>query len=190
MICTSLNHRKRMKAEPSRQIPQKLASRLEFVLFSSIREGNHCYYLLSTMLTFTERTMTQEMWELSNHSYHGRNFVVKCGGAAWCESNAVLGSMQKWRFIYCIQITNLISRGVLRVTLITLCFVLADDLHINILKFVVGHGTVVQPVSINIVFGCKQAQQYSRTHHLGFIRTASWSAQNACIGRTCISLLQ
>jgi len=56
-----------------------------------------------------------------------------------------------------IQITNLIS---------TLCFVLADDLHIHILKFVVGHGTVVQPVSVNIVFGCKQAQQYSRTHHL------------------------
>jgi len=31
---------------------------------------------------------------------------------------------------------------------ITLCFVLTDDLHINILKFVPGHGTVVQPVSI------------------------------------------
>jgi len=32
VICASLNHRKRMKAEPSRQIPQKLAARLEFVL--------------------------------------------------------------------------------------------------------------------------------------------------------------
>ena len=83
-----------------------------------------------------------------------------------------------------IQITNLISRGVLRATLTTLCFILADDLHINILKFVVGHGTVVQPVSINIVFGCKQAQQCSRTHHLGFIRTVNWSAQNASIGCT------
>ena len=62
-----------------------------------------------------------------------------------------------------IQILNLISRGVLRETLITLCFVLADDLHINILKFVAAHGTVVQPACINIVFGCKQAQQYSRT---------------------------
>ena len=89
-----------------------------------------------------------------------------------------------------IQIANLISRGVLRATLITLFFVFADDLHINILKFVVGHGTVVQPVSINIVFGCKKAQQYNRTHHLGFIRTVSRSARNACIGRTCISLLQ
>jgi len=29
--------------------------------------------------------------------------------------------------------------------------------HINILKFVAGHGTVIQPYSINIVFGCKQA---------------------------------
>jgi len=78
-----------------------------------------------------------------------------------------------------IQIPNLISRGVLRATLITLFFVLADDLHTNILKFVAGHGTVVQTASINIVFGCKQAQQYSRTHQLGFIRAASWSAQNA-----------
>ena len=43
-------------------------------------------------------------------------------------------------------------------------FVLAGDLHINILRFVAGHGTVVQPVSINIVFECKQAQQYGRTH--------------------------
>jgi len=48
------------------------------------------------------------------------------------------------------------------VLLITLCFVLADDLRINILKFVAGHYTVVQPASINIVFGCKQAQQYSK----------------------------
>ena len=63
-----------------------------------------------------------------------------------------------------IQIPNLISRGVWRATLITLCFVLADDLHTNILKFVAGNGTVVQTASINIVFGCKQAQQYSRTH--------------------------
>jgi len=51
-------------------------------------------------------------------------------------------------------------------------------LNINILKFVAGHGTVVQPASINIVFGCKQVQQYSRTHHLGFIRAVSWSTQN------------
>jgi len=31
---------------------------------------------------------------------HGRNFVVKCGGTAWCETNIVIGSMQKWRFMY------------------------------------------------------------------------------------------
>jgi len=37
-------------------------------------------------------------------------------------------------------------------------FVLADDLHINIPKFVAGRGTVIQPVSVNIVFGGKQAQ--------------------------------
>ena len=54
-----------------------------------------------------------------------------------------------------IQIPNLICRGVLRATLITLCFILADDLHINILIFVAGHGAVVQPAYINIVFGYK-----------------------------------
>jgi len=52
-----------------------------------------------------------------------------------------------------IQIPNLISRGVLRATLIKLCFVLAGDLHVNILKFVARDGSVVQPASINIVFG-------------------------------------
>jgi len=67
----------------------------------------------------------------------------------------------------------------LKATVITLCFVLEDDLHINILKFAAGRGTVVQPSSINIVFGRKQTQQYSRTHHLSFIRAVSWSAQNA-----------
>jgi len=72
-----------------------------------------------------------------------------------------------------IQIPNLISRGVLRAALITLCFVLAEDLYVNILKFVVGHGTVVQPATIDIVFGCKQAQQYSRKHQLGSIRAVS-----------------
>jgi len=81
--------------------------------------------------------------------------------------------------VLCIQIPNLISRGVLRATVIALCFVLADDVHTNILIFVAGHDTVVQPASINIVFGCKQAQQYSRTHNLGFIRAVSSSAQNA-----------
>jgi len=65
------------------------------------------------------------------------------------------------------------------VTLITLCFVLVDDLHINILKCVVGHGTAVQPASINIIFGCKQAQHNRRTYQLGFIRAVSWSALNA-----------
>jgi len=46
-------------------------------------------------------------------------------------------------------------------------------------KFVAGHGAVVQPASINIAFGYKQALRYSRKHQLGFIRVVSWSAQNA-----------
>ena len=80
-----------------------------------------------------------------------------------------------------IQIPNLIYKGVLRATLITLCIfqMIYSTYCINIPKFVAGHGAVVQPASINIVFGCKQAQQYSRTHQLGFVRAATRRAQNA-----------
>jgi len=42
-----------------------------------------------------------------------------------------------------------------------------------------GHATVVQPASIKIPFGCKQTQECSITHQLGFIKAVSWSAQNA-----------
>jgi len=67
----------------------------------------------------------------------------------------------------------------LRATLITLCFVLGEYLHVNILKFVAGDGTVVQPASINIEFG---ANKHSNTvEHINwvFITTVRWSAQNA-----------
>jgi len=110
---------------------------------------------------------------------HGRNFVVKCEGQdslVWNQYSHRVDAEVTFQYI---RISNLIFNGVLTGTLITLCFALADDLHINILKFVAGHGSVVQPASINIVFGCKQAQQYSRTHQSGFIRAVSWSAQNA-----------
>jgi len=33
-----------------------------------------------------------------------------------------------------------------------LCFVLADDFNINVLKFFAVHGTVVQAASIHIIF--------------------------------------
>ena len=74
--------------------------------------------------------------------------------------------MQKWCFIY--TVCNLISKGVLRAALISLSLQMIYLLIYH--KFIYGHGTVVQPASINIVFGCKQAQQYSRTHQLCFIR--------------------
>jgi len=51
----------------------------------------------------------------------------------------------------------------LRATLITLCFVLADDLHINILKFVAAHGTAVA---------------YAENFHGGFIQ---WHMAVMCI---------
>jgi len=72
----------------------------------------------------------------------------------------------------------LFFRGVFKATLITLYFVPANDLKINKPNFVVGHRTVVQLGCTTIRLGYKQAQQYSRTHHLGFIRAVSWSAQN------------
>jgi len=65
-------------------------------------------------------------------SAEGDNFVflaIPAGSVAFvCRSDVLY-----------IQIPNLISKGVLRATLITLCFVLAGYLHINILKFVAGH---------------------------------------------------
>jgi len=67
----------------------------------------------------------------------------------------------------------------LKATLITLCFILTVDLQINILKFVFGRGTGFQPACAKIVFGCKQAQQYSRKYQLGFVKVVSCSAQSA-----------
>jgi len=72
----------------------------------------------------------------------------------------------------------LFFRGVFKATLITLCFIPANDLEINKLNFVVGHGTVVQLGCATIRIWCKQEQQYSKTHQLGIIRAVSWSAQN------------
>jgi len=72
----------------------------------------------------------------------------------------------------------LFFRGVFKATLITLCFIPPNDLEINKLNFVVGHGTVVQVGCTTIRLWYKQADQYSRTHQLGFIRAVSWSAQN------------
>jgi len=73
----------------------------------------------------------------------------------------------------------LFFRGVFKVTLITLCFILANDLEINKPNFVVGHRTVVQLGCTTIRLWYKPAQHYSRTHQLGFIRAVSWSAQNS-----------
>jgi len=37
--------------------------------------------------------------KIDDNSCHGRNFVTKCGGTAWCETNIFIRSMQKWSFI-------------------------------------------------------------------------------------------
>jgi len=62
----------------------------------------------------------------------------------------------------------LLFRGIFIATLITLCFIPINDLEINKLNFVVGHGTVVQLACTTIRLWCKQAQQDGRTHQLGF----------------------
>jgi len=86
---------------------------------------------------------------------------------------------------------TLISRDILRATLITLCFVLAEDLHVNILKFVAGDGSVVQPASINIVFGANR--------HSNIVEHIKWVLSELSVAvlvmlnridRTCVSLLQ
>jgi len=86
---------------------------------------------------------------------------------------------------------TLISRDILRAKLITLCFVLAEDLHVNILKFVAGDGSVVQPASINIVFGANR--------HSNIVEHIKWVLSELSVAvlvmlnridRTCVSLLQ
>jgi len=52
-----------------------------------------------------------------------------------------------------LQIPNLVSKGVLKAKLITTLPYLTVDLQINILKFVSGHGNVVQSSCTNIVQG-------------------------------------
>jgi len=39
----------------------------------------------------------------------------------------------------------------------------------SLLKFVAGHGPLVQPASINIVFGYKQAQQYTVVEYINWV---------------------
>jgi len=48
---------------------------------------------------------------------HGRNFVVKCGGTAWCETNTVLGSMSEVTF-YIYRLPILFLRFVLSLQMI------------------------------------------------------------------------
>jgi len=62
----------------------------------------------------------KQVFTINIYRQHEHNFAVKCGGAAWCETNIVIWPMQKLRFIY-MQIPNLICRGVMEATLITLC---------------------------------------------------------------------
>jgi len=75
----------------------------------------------------------------------------------------------------------LFFRGIFKTTPITLCFILTNDLEINKPNFVVGHGTAVQLGCTTIRLWHKEARQYSRTHHLGYIRaqlecTKQWIA--------------
>jgi len=108
---------------------------------------------------------------------HGRNFVVKCGGDSLMENQYICradAAVKFYKYTYPI----LFLRGVLKATLITLCFIPTNDLDISKPNFVAGHGTVVQLGCTTIRLRYKQAQQCSRIHQLDFIRAVSWSAQN------------
>jgi len=72
----------------------------------------------------------------------------------------------------------LFFRGVFKATLITLCFIPTNGLEISKPNFVVEHSGADQLGCTTIRLWHKEAQQYSRTHQLGFIRAVSWSAQN------------
>ena len=80
----------------------------------------------------------------------------------------------------------------MRATLITLYFVLADDLHINTLKFVAGHGNVVQPASINIVNLDVNKHSNTVEHIIWVLSELSIGVHKMLnrIGRMCISLLE
>ena len=107
----------------------------------------------------------------------GCNFVVKRAG------NSLVYNQHSYRAdaevkYYKYRFPILFCRGVLKATLITVCFIPTNDLEINKPNFVVGHGIVVQLGCTTIRLWYKQEQQYGKTHQLGFIRAVSWSAQN------------
>ena len=74
---------------------------------------------------------------------HGRNFVVKCGADSlmWNQHNHRADAevkFCKYRF------PTLFFSRVFKATRITPCFITTNDLEINKLNFVVGHGTAIQ----------------------------------------------
>ena len=114
-------------------------------------------------------------------------FCCEMRRGTWCETNTVIGPMQKLSFI------NKDSQS---------CFYRCFESSTNhallypcrwstngyIYKFVAVHGTAVQPACINIVFGYKQAEQYSRIHQLGSELSVEGHKMLNRIGCTCISL--
>ena len=91
--------------------------------------------------------------------------------------------MKKWHYIEPIQFPNLISKGVLRATLITFCFVLADDLHINILKFVAGHSAAVQPAPIISYLDVNKHNDIIEVKNIsiGFYQSCQWECTTCWI---------
>ena len=59
MICTSLNHRENINAEPSRRLLRQLAAKPELVLFSD-RGGNPGCWSFQLMLILNERTLRHQ----------------------------------------------------------------------------------------------------------------------------------
>jgi len=53
----------------------------------------------------------------------GAILLQNVGGTAWCETNIFIQAMLMCE-VLSIQIPNLVFRGVLKATLITLCFIL------------------------------------------------------------------
>jgi len=99
--------------------------------YKSIASWNH--HLALWNLRYIEVFEHHLLWWI--RPKHGRNFVVKCRGTAWCETNILQSSGRWWSKFYKYRFSILFLRGVLNtskkqdcfegVTLITLCFILA-----------------------------------------------------------------
>jgi len=100
-------------------------------------------------------------------------------------------SSDRCRSVLCILIPNFISRGVLRATPITLCFVLADDLHLIYLYSLLD--TVLWFSLLPLTSYLDVNEHSNIVEHIIWVLLELSVGEHKMlnrIGRTCMSLLQ